>query len=257
MDRTSGCLFLCLLSIFFSVGVAQSDAESLDGETQRECHFSLEQMLDCVQLGCLTPSKHCNNNSEHYFVCGIKECRRVKLECEKPLNKYLSPEEICEEDEFSKVDSHCVNSHKFLKGLQECKMKGYMEAKRTCLESVYTKRIQIQECTLNNCFSDVQDCLKEYHFNLSMNLEQYRKFNNTTCTFIAVEYAQDCEMFTSRNCSLELKQCHIACSTSWVSVMVPVFVILISVSLFIGGGLFYLRYYSTQQRRHAAINQLE
>uniref|UniRef100_UPI00358F3E00 uncharacterized protein isoform X4 n=1 Tax=Myxine glutinosa TaxID=7769 RepID=UPI00358F3E00 len=223
MDRTSGCLFLCLLSIFFSVGVAQSDAESLDGETQRECHFSLEQML------------------------------------------------VCEEDEFSKVDSHCVNSHKFLKGLQECKMKGYMEAKRTCLESVYTKRIQIQavrlfgketchgalECTLNNCFSDVQDCLKEYHFNLSMNLEQYRKFNNTTCTFIAVEYAQDCEMFTSRNCSLELKQCHIACSTSWVSVMVPVFVILISVSLFIGGGLFYLRYYSTQQRRHAAINQLE
>ncbi|XP_078733754.1 uncharacterized protein LOC144948194 [Lampetra fluviatilis] len=76
-------------------------------------------------------------------LCQFKECISVKTKCEKPLNKYLTPEEICEGDKFDEVDLHClINSRQSYDELTACKGKGYVRARKQCFQSIYKKKIE-------------------------------------------------------------------------------------------------------------------
>lgn len=265
MDTSFRWLLLFIdLYLLLSSANATADTEPLDEEIKKKCNFSLNEIQDCKHRACMETNLQCQklkNDQDTVESCQIDECMKGKKRCEKVLNRYLTDEQICEGDEFSNVDGYCMKSHrKSLKDLIECKTTGYLDAKKTCFKLDYKGRIQKQamkefnkktcdealQCTLDNCFEDVQQCLRNYHEKLSMDPGKYRHFELSHCAYIAVDYPHECETFTSTSCSKELKECNGKCALSSLGIGVGVVILVILAIIILAG----IAVWCARRRRH-------
>ncbi|XP_061416468.1 uncharacterized protein LOC133347830 [Lethenteron reissneri] len=207
-----------------------------DDIMKAKCGFTLNEIHECKIKGCNAATSECSNANVSFSDCLFDKCHDARIECEKPLNNHLSPEEICEGDGFTKVDNECLKTKSASKDLLEaCKAEKYVKVRRECFEPVWKKRIhdvgmnnfnvlymtnEFIDCAYIKCFENTEECIKKHHEEMAKNPRIYTEFSLEHCAYVSNVYPRDCE---TPNCTTTMEECYGLYPTP--KSMIPIFAV--------------------------------